>query len=107
MAGQTVELQANMFLFDLSNSAKEHWFKTEEAWEVSLATDDERSAMEKKYYPTISVKVLPEQLAELFELIKEKLILAQSDQEKTWDTKTIIKNQIQYLIAFNPKRQRS
>ena len=107
MVGQTVELQASMFLFDLSNSAKEHWFKTEEAWEVSLATDDERSAMEKKYYPTISVKVLPEQLAELFGLIKEKLTQAQSDQEKIWDTKTIIKEHLHYLVAFNPKRQRA
>ena len=107
MASQTIEFQAKMFLFDLNNSAKEHWFKTDEAWEIILATADEKSALEKKYYPTISTQVLPEMLAELFELIKKKLVLVVSDLEKKSDTKTVIKNHLQYLIAFNPQRQRS
>jgi hypothetical protein len=107
MASQTIEFQAKMFLFDLDNSAKEHWFKTDEAWEIILVTADEKSALEKKYYPTISAKVLPEMLAELLELIKKNLVQVVSDLEKTWDTKTVIKNHLQYLIAFNPQRQRS
>jgi hypothetical protein len=106
MASQKVEYQASMFLFDLNNSAREHWFKTDETWEIRLATAEERSALEKKYYPTISAKVLPEILAELFGLIKKKLFMVQSDQEKSLNTDTIIKNHLQYLVAFNPKRQR-
>jgi hypothetical protein len=106
MNSQKVEYQANIFLFDLNNSAQEHWFKTDETWEISLATADERSALEKKYYPTISAKVLPEMLAELFGLVKKKLFMIQSDQEKSLNTDTVIKKHLQYLIAFNPKRQR-
>lgn len=106
MTSQKVEYQANMFLFDLNNSAREHWFKTDETWEISLATADERSALEKKYYPTISAKVLPEMLAELFALVKKKLFMIQSDQEKSLNTDTVIKKHLQYLVAFNPKRQR-
>lgn len=107
MAAQTVDLQASMFLFDLGNSAKEHWFKTEETWEVSLATDDEKLAMEKKYFPTVSIKVLPEQLVELYGLVKKRSTIVHSDVENTLNTDTIIKNHLQYLIAFNPNRQRS
>jgi hypothetical protein len=107
MTNQTIDLQASMFLFDLGNSAKEHWFKAEETWEVSLATDDEKLAMEKKYFPTVSIKVLPEQLAELYGLIKRRSTIVHSDVENTLNTDTIIKNHLQYLIAFNPNRQRS
>jgi hypothetical protein len=107
MASEKVEYQANMFLFDLNNSAREHWFKTDETWEISLVTADERSALEKKYHPTISAKVLPEILAELLGLVKKKLFMVQSDQEKSVNTDTVIKKHLQYLIAYNPKRQRS
>jgi hypothetical protein len=103
----TIEQQAKIFLYDLNNSAKEHWFKTDEIWEVGLATNDERLAMEKKYYPTISVKALPQDLSELFDLIKADRTLVLPHSERMADVPSITRNNFQYIIAHNPKRQRA
>ncbi len=106
MENQVAEFQAKIYLFDLGNCAKEFGFKDNEEWQVSLATDAEKLAIEHKYFPTISIKVKPEILSGMFRLVKEKLLQAKSDIEKTWDTKSIQTDHLQYLIAFNPARQR-
>jgi hypothetical protein len=107
MGRQTVDYQAKMFLYDLSNKAKEHWFKAGEEWEVSLATDADKSAIEKKYHPTLSAKVVPEILAEMFDLVNGQPIQVKSDVERALDTDNVRRNHFQYLVAFNPKRERS
>ncbi len=57
-----------------NNCARENGFKPDETWEFSLATDTEKSNFrEKKYFPTISAKVMPEFLSELVNLVKSKL----------------------------------
>jgi hypothetical protein len=106
MENKIAEFQAKIYLYDLSNCAREFGFKDNEGWQVSLATLAEKSAIENKYFPTISAKGLPEVLSGMFGLVKEKLIQAKSDIEKTWDTNSIRNNHLQYLIAFNPDRQR-
>jgi hypothetical protein len=106
MAGKSVEFQAKEYVYDLHNCATEYGFKNDEGWELSLATDTEKIAIEKKYYPTVSAKVLPETLLELFRLVKDKLIAAKSDMERKLETNTGTNINLQYLIAFNPKRPR-
>lgn len=106
MAGRSVEFQAKEYVYDLNNCATEYGFKNDEGWELSLATDTEKIAIEKKYYPTVSAKVLPETLLELFRLVKDKLIAAKSDMERKLETNTGTNINLQYLIAFNPKRPR-
>jgi hypothetical protein len=107
MTDQTTALKAKLFVYDLDNSAKEHWFKPDEGWEVSVVTDVDKSAIEKKYYPTVSAKYLPELLAEMLSTVKSSLKLAGSSSEPTLDTQTINLNHLQYLIAYNPKRLRT
>ena len=101
-----VDLQASMYVFDLNNSAKEHWFKPNEHWELSLASEADRTAIEKKYRPTLSVKGLPETLIRLQTLVKAKL--AQGGTEATG--RNLVSDQpaadLLYLIAFNPDRLR-
>jgi hypothetical protein len=108
MTTESVEYQAKVYVYDLNNSARENGFKPDETWQLSLATNEEKNAIEKKYHPTISAKVLPEILGELFGLVKAKLILAKSDMEKKFDGDTLFNktNEHQYLVAFNPKRER-
>ena len=106
MVNQTVEMQAKVYVYDLNNCAKEFGFKTDEAWELNQATNAERLAIEKDYYPTISAKVLPEILAELFGLVKAKLSLSKSYIENRQDANKVSETELQYLIAFNPKRHR-
>ncbi len=85
MASQLGEFQANLYIYDLHNCAKEFGFKTEDVWEVGLVTDVEKSAIEKKYFPTISIKILPAILLETFEMVKEKLLQAKSEAENKFD----------------------
>lgn len=107
MTDQTTALQARLFVFDLENSAKEHWFKPDESWEVSAVTGADKSAIEKKYYPTVSGKFLPERLAGMLTTVKSSMKLAGWATEPMLDTKTISLNDLQYLIAYNPARLRT
>jgi hypothetical protein len=106
MANQKIQFQAKVYVFDLNNCANEHGFKTDEGWELSLATNSEKSEIEKKYYPTMSAKVLPEILVEFFRMVKTQLNQAKSDIEEKLDWSHISYTHPEYLIAFNPKRHR-
>jgi hypothetical protein len=107
MAIKSVESKAREYVYDLNNCAAEYGFKNDEGWELSLATDIEKIALEKKYYPTVTAKDLPETLAELFRLVKAKLIAARADMERKLDAShQTPNNNLQYLIAYNPKRPR-
>jgi hypothetical protein len=65
MSNKSIEYQANVYVYDLNNCAREYGFKTDDMWELSLATADEKRVFEKQYLPTISAKALPEFLSEL------------------------------------------
>ena len=106
MAPKSVEAKAREYVYDLNNCASEYGFKDDEGWELSLATDTEKMAIEKKYYPTVSAKDLPETLSELFRLVKSKLVAARSDMERKFDASNHVNNNLKYLIAYNPKRPR-
>src|SRR5476651_2280664 len=108
MANQGVEMQAKMYVYDLNNCAREFGFKPDEGWELNVATSDEKTAIERRYYPTIATKVLPEILSELFGVVKDKLVQVKSDIRNTLDTGGKSNNaELQYLVAFNPKRVRT
>jgi hypothetical protein len=106
MADQSNELKAREYVFNLGNVAKENWFKPDESWELSLATSDEKSAIEKSYYPTVSAKVLPEALTGLLELVKSKL----SSLHMNFASMPLPVGEghehPQYIVAFNPNRRR-
>ncbi|HTI57767.1 hypothetical protein [Mucilaginibacter sp.] len=106
MTNKIVDFQAKVYVYDLNNCAREFGFKDDEGWELSLATQDERKALEKKYYPIVSTKVLPEILVELFGLVKDKLEQARSNIQNQLDAGNKADSNMQYLVAFNPKRHR-
>jgi len=101
----TVEFKAKEYLYDLKNSALENGFKTDERWEVSLVTGDEKIAIENQYYPTIAVQFVPEILTATFKSIKGKL--NQSIEESTVVVnKFAPQPHLQYVVAYNPNRLR-
>jgi hypothetical protein len=106
MQNQTTEYQAKEYLFDLNNIASENGFKTEDVWELSLATADEKKAIEKKYYPTVSAIVLPEIVAEFLVLIKTKLASVKAKFHNTSEQDAGRNKQLQILVAYNPNRLR-
>src|SRR5579863_9645901 len=106
MKNQSIEYKAKEYLFDLNNTALENGFKADERWKVSLATAEEKKAIEKSYYPTISAKVVPEILAEMFRIVKAALSQGLDNLELTMDAESLAKNQLQYVVAYNPNRLR-
>ena len=106
MSSQTLEFEAREYVYDLENCGKEHGFKAEEGWELSLATLLERIAIEKRYSPTVSAKAAPEALPELLRLVKHKMVKTKYSSGKTHGYDNSPNNELQYLIAFNPDRPR-
>jgi hypothetical protein len=106
MNNQTPEYQAKEYLFDLNNTANENGFKADESWKVSLATAAEKAAIEKNYYPVIATKVVPEVLPGLFRAVKASLSQDLDNKESALDAKTLAKNELYYVVAYNPNRLR-
>lgn len=106
MINKAVEMQATMYVYDLNNCAREFGFKVDEGWELNVATKDEKVSIEKKYHPTIATKVLPEILSELFGVVRDKLIQTKADIRNNLNPNNANNNELQYLVAFNPKRVR-
>lgn len=103
---QSVEMQAKVYVFDLNNCAREFGFKPNEVWEINLATQAEKLAIEKNYYPTIVTKVLPDAITKLFGLVKTKVAFATSTVDRELDGEDLPENILQYLVAFIPDRKR-
>ncbi len=97
----TVEQQARVYVYDLDNKATELGFKPDEAWSLRAVATAEKAALEKQYYPTVSVKAFPEKLAELFYLVKGKIA-----QTKPGFIAELGSAQpdMEYIIAYNAQR---
>ena len=106
MENQTAEYQAKLYVYDLNNCAREFGFKDDEGWQLSLATGEAKTALYKRYYPVVSAKVVPEMLAELFTLVKSRLEQASANIQNKLDPENLSTLDLQYLVAFNPKRLR-
>ncbi|HTD41097.1 MAG TPA: hypothetical protein VK671_10790 [Mucilaginibacter sp.] len=107
MKNDPIVFQAKIYGFDLDNCAREFGFKPEETWELSLASNEEKSALEKLYFPIISAKILPEMLSEMFSLVSQKLNRVTDATEKSPDIIAIRRQNKEYLMAFNPMRMRN
>jgi len=94
--------QAMVYVYDLSNCAKEFGFKNDEVWELNVVSDTGRKEIEKMYHPTVSIKVLPEMLSELFKIVKQHsegiINFIEGVNSPSRD--------LEYLVAYNLKRFR-
>jgi hypothetical protein len=107
-AKQSIETETRMYMYDLLNTAKEFGFKAEDSWELSMVTNTERIRIQKDYYPTIAAKVGPEILLQVFHTIKTRLNQSfQKEESKTDGRGVAVTEDLNYLVAFNPKRPRT
>ncbi|MCC8411249.1 hypothetical protein LJ707_20075 [Mucilaginibacter sp. UR6-1] len=100
----TINTQAKIYLFDLDNSAREHGFKQNEDWKLTKATIEEKAEIEKKYLLTVSTKVLPDVLPELFNIIQARLNTSKGNSTTAAETNNPFDKDQTYLVAFNPDR---
>ena len=107
MKSEAIENETRMYLYDLNNSAREHGFKADDKWELSLVTDTERSKIQKDYYPAIAAKMFPEMLLPVFTTVKERLKQELNPEEESLDLKSVLNRELSFIVAYNPKRPRS
>jgi hypothetical protein len=106
MQEQTVENQTRIYMYDLMNEAKEHGFKNDDEWQLSLVTDNEKTKLLRNYYPAIAAKIFPEILLQVFQSVKSRLSQSLSKEEQQLDTLSILKEDLKYIVAYNIKRPR-
>lgn len=106
MLYQTIDKEARAYMYDLMNEAKEHGFKADDKWTLNLATENGQREIRADYYPAVANKVSPEILLPLFQAIKSGLQQTLSKEEMLMDTKSVLDGELNYIIAFNPKRHR-
>lgn len=106
MNEQAIEQQARMYLYDLMNAAKEHGFKADDTWELSIVNDSGRSKLQKDYFPAIAVKIAPEIVLQVFNSARSGLKQSFTNDAHLPDEKRILTDNINFLVAINPKRMR-
>ena len=99
------QAEAQLFLYDLANLAKEHWFKPGENWELSPANEADKAAIEKQYFPTLNINGEAEQLHQIAAIMRRELHLAEPVPEEP-DERRARRIPPTYLIAYNPVRIR-
>ncbi|WP_183563489.1 hypothetical protein [Mucilaginibacter sp. SP1R1] len=104
---QAIESQTRMYMFDLLNTAKEYGFKGEDNWELTMVTNTERIKIQKDYYPTVAAKIFPEILTQVLHTIKARLNQPAQKIEQKPVERGVINEELNYLVAFNPKRPRT
>jgi hypothetical protein len=107
MKEQSVENQTRMYMYDLMNTAKEFGFKGEDSWQLSMVTDAERQKIQKDYYPTIAAKIIPEFLLQVFNLTKQRLNQSFTKTNEEAANRNVAVSELNYIVAFNPKRPRA
>jgi hypothetical protein len=100
------EKQARTYVYDLMNEAKEHGFRADDKWKLSLVNEAEKHRLQKEYHPAIVNKVSPEAILEVFHNVKPALRQSLSKEDLLLDTKTILDDNLNYIVAFNPNRSR-
>jgi hypothetical protein len=107
MEEQLIRNHSKIYLYDLMNAANEHGFKGEDKWQVKLVTDAEKVWIQKSYYPTLSAKIRPEIMLQVFQTTKHELNQALSREEQSLNSQQILKDELTYLVAYNPNRPRT
>jgi hypothetical protein len=106
-AERSIETETRMYMYDLLNTAKEFGFKAEDSWELSMVTNTDRIRIQKDYYPTIAAKVGPEILLQVFHTVNTRLNQTFNKELQKIDERNPPVEDLNYLVAFNPKRPRT
>jgi hypothetical protein len=106
MDSPSVKVQTLTYMYDLMNEAKEHGFKADDQWELSMVTESDRVRIQKDYYPAVASKEFNGILLQVFQSVKSEMHIPLSKEEQQMDNQSIINGDLKYIIAYNPKRTR-
>jgi len=104
MKDQEIEFQAKMYAYAINSATKEHGFKKDEGWKVTLANEQEKAEIEQKYYPIVSTQITAGSLLKLSEFVKDILNLTPVFANDPINTFGVQHSDSEYIIAYNPIR---
>jgi hypothetical protein len=105
MAGeQNDQYEALLFEYDLTNLAKEFWFRPDERWELSIVNAKQLTVLSKDYQPVLSISGAPKSIHAIRDIMDEKMQLYKNRSES--DSVISEKDTTLFLVAFNPERLR-
>ncbi|MBL4677609.1 MAG: hypothetical protein JKY70_15610 [Mucilaginibacter sp.] len=107
MAEKDIKFETSRYVYDLNNLAKEHGFKAEENWELSMESVAGKTKLQRDFYPNNVAKISPDILLQVLHSVKNKLQLPLTEDEANASRKKLELDEIQYLVAYNPKRPRN
>jgi len=93
-----------MYAYALNSATKEHGFKKDESWKLTLANEQEKAEIEQKYYPTVSTQITSDSLLKLSELVKDVLNHTPAFANDPINTFGAQHTDSEYIIAYNPVR---
>lgn len=103
---RSLEIQVNLFLFDLKNEAKEHGFKPDESWTVELVTDQELAWLKRVHHPVVSLHLHSPGLLTAYKDIKNKLRQSLSSADAALTDSSLISDQKRQLAAYPDRHTR-
>ncbi|TBO41277.1 hypothetical protein [Pedobacter kyonggii] len=99
MASNDLKVQAKVFLYELNNTKHEYGFSATEEWTLNLATNNQKKDLENKYYPLLSLTIVPENVMGMLDLLQEKLGTAVTNIKDNLNPKKISKESVN-LLAY-------
>ena len=100
MNTQNNEFQARQFAYELGCLAKECGFRDSIIWQLQSVTAEQKAFVDRTYYRTISMQVIPALLNDLFTLIARQLDSLQMDIISIPPQAETSVDDLEYIIAF-------
>ena len=107
MTNNDIIFETSRYVYDLANLAKEHGFKPDENWELTMQSTVGKTRIQRDFYPNNVAKISPDILLQVLHSIKTKLNLPLTQEEEAANKQSINLDELQYLVAYNPKRPRN
>lgn len=105
MNEQNIIQEAKEYVYDLGNAAREYGFKATEHWQLSLVSASEKKALERNYYPTVAIALLPEAITNFIAEVKKAMSHLNAVFTRAGNI-GLRTSQQQFLVAYNTLRSR-
>lgn len=104
MKNKTAAFEADLFNFQLKNSADECGFKADDSWTVQLANEEQMNTLRRAYIPSVISPISPSQLIEVYKTVKMKLKQIEDEEIANFSKKDVERLKLSYIVAYNEKR---
>ncbi len=104
MKNKTATFEANLFNFQLKNTADECGFKADDSWIIVLADEQETNRIMKNYIPSVTSLLAPNILVEVYKQVKMKVDQAEDPEVAALTKKDVERLKLNHIVAYNEKR---